>query len=504
MKIDYIIIQAGGEGTRLGSHTKNKPKGIVSVENLPIIFHLFCKYPDKKFIIIGDYKVDILDRYLKNFSKVQYMLLHSNKKGNVAGIKNALKLIPEKEAFMLIWSDLIIRDNLLFEEMEDCSYVGVTTQFSCSWSFCDGVLEKKNTDCFGVAGLFIFPQKNILEYLPEHGSFTKFLQTLDVDLKSIELVDINEIGTISSIERIDTKEQRCRPYNSINLLAHTVEKRGLTVEAQTFIQNEIDWFSYVKKLGYGGIPDILGTDPFTTVRIQGDNLFKWVLKDTEKELIIKMMKEKLDNLHTLQKGNVNFFDMYNEYYLKTLNRLDSISAVIPFSNIEKIRINGKMCKNILVNRENFRNQINYLLTSVEFGIIHGDCTFTNTLLDNDKELFFIDPRGYFGKTKYFGDIYYDWAKMYYSIYGKFDNFNVKKFTIDIDTDFVNFAIEENGWTPFTDYFLTLIENCDMKRIKMIHAIIWLSLASHCWEDFDSMCLAFYNGLYLLQEVEGFE
>ena len=41
MAVDYIVIQAGGKGTRLKHLTKNKPKGIVPVNNLPIIFHLF-------------------------------------------------------------------------------------------------------------------------------------------------------------------------------------------------------------------------------------------------------------------------------------------------------------------------------------------------------------------------------------------------------------------------------------------------------------------------------
>lgn len=38
-----------------------------------------------------------------------------------------------------------------------------------------------------------------------------------------------------------------------------------------------------------------------------------------------------------------------------------------------------------------------------------------------------------------------------------------------------------------------------KEIKLDHAIIWLSLASHAWEDFDSMCVAYYNGLRLFND-----
>ena len=46
--MEYIIVQAGGKGTRLKHLTKNKPKALVSIHNLPMLFHLFKKFPDKK------------------------------------------------------------------------------------------------------------------------------------------------------------------------------------------------------------------------------------------------------------------------------------------------------------------------------------------------------------------------------------------------------------------------------------------------------------------------
>ena len=39
-----IIIQAGGKGTRLEGLTRNKPKCLVPVNNLPIIFYAFQWY----------------------------------------------------------------------------------------------------------------------------------------------------------------------------------------------------------------------------------------------------------------------------------------------------------------------------------------------------------------------------------------------------------------------------------------------------------------------------
>ena len=65
--VQYIIVQAGGRGSRMEALTANKPKALVSIENLPMIFHLFHKFPDKKFIIIGDYKYDVLEKYLRTY-----------------------------------------------------------------------------------------------------------------------------------------------------------------------------------------------------------------------------------------------------------------------------------------------------------------------------------------------------------------------------------------------------------------------------------------------------
>lgn len=136
-----------------------------------------------------------------------------------------------------------------------------------------------------------------------------------------------------------------------------------------------------------------------------------------------------------------------------------------------------------------------------YALYHGDCRLTNTLIDKSGDIFFIDPRGYFGKTKNIGDIRYDWVKVYYAIVGNFDQFNVKNFELKLDEDEVTFSIGSSGWESLVKQFFDQIpaDEGTEKEIKLIHAIVWLSLASHAWEDFDSMCVAFYNGTALFAE-----
>ena len=74
-----------------------------------MLFHLFKKYPNSKYIIIGDYKYDVLVKYLKSFANVDYTTVCSTGQiGTCAGLKEALSYIPDNERFMLIRCDLVL------------------------------------------------------------------------------------------------------------------------------------------------------------------------------------------------------------------------------------------------------------------------------------------------------------------------------------------------------------------------------------------------------------
>lgn len=108
MDFEYIIVQAGGKGTRMGKETRNKPKALVPINNLPMLFHLFQKYPSKKFLIIGDYKYEVLEKYLKTFASVDYQMINADgKKELVAGCSKHCRVYPMKH-LLLIWSDIVL------------------------------------------------------------------------------------------------------------------------------------------------------------------------------------------------------------------------------------------------------------------------------------------------------------------------------------------------------------------------------------------------------------
>lgn len=495
-----IIIQAGGKGTRLEYLTYNRPKCLVPVHNRPMLFHLFNKYKNSEFIIIGDYKYDVLDKYLETFAKdVNYKLIKASGTGNICGIKQALKYIPENEKFMLIWSDLILSEDFKPENLQDGNYVGILEGQTCSWSFINGKLDKISSDKNGVAGCFVFKNKADFSNIPNSGSFTSWLKDSGIKLKKMKMPACPEVGTLDAINKLRDTQNRCRPYNKMEFKQNKVIKTGLTEEGTRLIKKEIVWYKKMAEYGFNSIPKIYSYEPLTMEKIEGTNIFQADLTTEQKSKITDNLISAVNKMHEYETMTADKEDLINEYYTKTIDRLNSIKNSIPFSNKDYITINTKLCKNPIVFLKQFREAVEGKLLDTVFCPIHGDCTLTNTMVDKNNNIYFIDARGYFGKQVVLGDIRYDWAKLYYSMCGNFDRFNVKEFKLKISDNDVSFEIKSNGWENFTEKVLLNMKNCKESDIRFIHSIIWLSLASHCWEDYDSMCLAFYKGTYLISE-----
>ena len=497
MKTEYIIIQAGGKGTRLKHLTANKPKGIVPVNNLPMIFHLMKKFPDRKYIIIADYKYDVMEKYLEAFSPVDSIVVHATESGTCAGIRSAISLIPNDKSFLLIWSDLIVGEDFQIDNVEE-NMIGLSVDFTCRWSYQDGIFAESPSQAYGVAGCFLFANKSFLAEVPQSGEFVRWLQEQQYVFRPFALTGTKEVGTVLVYEQ-NRQDNVCRPFNTIEEHGDRLIKRGITEQGRKIAQYEVNWYKSLQKLGYTRIPKIYEYEPLVMEKVRGANIFKVSLSTSEKKTVIKNFVSALHELHTLGSCETDYFALQENYYTKTMQRLDKVRNLIPFTDQETIVINGIPCRNIFYYREAFKRLIEKTLYDTNFTLIHGDCTFSNTLIDRDLNITFIDPRGYFGKILLYGDEYYDWAKLYYSLKGNYDQFNNKKFTLDISDSAVSLSIDSNGFEELSDYFFSLIPDCKKEKIQLLHAIIWLSLTTYAWEDYDSICGAFYNGLLYLNE-----
>lgn len=491
-----IIIQAGGKGTRLEGLTRNKPKCIVPINNLPIIFYAFKKFKNAEFIIIADYKTDVLEKYLNTFAQEHnFKIIKAARKGTISGIKEAISGFGPNEPILIMWCDLILSEDFNIPDNDD-NYIGISKDFECRWSYIDGKFIKVASKENGVAGVFIFKNKSVLEGIAEEGAFVEWLQNRNIDFKRLNLYGTKEIGTLLSYSDNTDDSPRCRPFNSLEFNNDIIIKKGINEQGKKIAKDEIAWYKHVKNLGYKNIPEIYEYEPLKMKRVQGKNVYEYdCLTKTQKQEILKNIIEALKNLHNLEPAKkVNIHDVDDTYFYKTFNRLEKIRDLVPFANQEFIKINGNYYKNVFFSKEKIATMIKEFYPK-EFRLIHGDCTFSNLMFDTfNMKTILIDPRGYFGETKLYGDEDYDWAKLYYSVKGDYDQFNRKKFTLDIKDNEVELAIKPNNWGDMEEFFFDCIPEVNKFKIKLIHSIIWLSLTTYAWEDYDSICGAFYNGI----------
>lgn len=116
----------------------------------------------------------------------------------------------------------------------------------------------------------------------------------------------------------------------------------------------------------------------------------------------------LDYFNDIHKISTNDdIDIYGNYYDKTKKRIETYSP--NFNHIEYV----ETCSEIF----NFLKVYEVENKGVK-GMIHGDPVFTNIILSETGTLKFIDMRGKVGeKLTVFGDIFYDYAKVYQSLLG---------------------------------------------------------------------------------------
>lgn len=500
MDFNYIIIQAGGKGTRLDQLTRNKPKGIVPVGNLPMVFHLFKKYPNKKYIIICDYLASVMEKYLAAFAEVDYTCVIADGKGTCGGISKALECIPNGVPLMITWSDLVF-DDKFDESVVRGNTIGVPVDFQCRWSLENGRFIEKPSVNNGVAGVFFFENKELLRNVPSEGEFVRFLSETGISFSTVPLIGVKEVGTLLAYQKEGSKFV-CRPFNSIVVENGHVIKRPISKQGVALAEKETNWYRYVSKFDFPFLPIIYKTNPLDMELVNGNNLFLLTMSKEEKKKAVENIINSLETLHGIKQPKNDPSSIFDVYFTKTFKRLGLVQDLVPFAYQKTIIINGKEYKNPFFLKEKIKSIIDTYFLDDKFTLIHGDPTLSNVLVKSDFSVVLIDPRGYFGRTDFCGDPYYDWAKLYYSIVGNYDQFNRKHFLLSINDNNAEISVESNGCEFLEQWFFDSVKQFSPRKIKFLHSLIWLSLTTYSWEDYDSICGSFYIGTKLLNEAIG--
>jgi hypothetical protein len=488
-----VIIQAGGMGTRMGRHTRNKPKCLVPYNGKTILENNISVLKSCEIFVVVDHLSDVVDRYVKFILKREdIFIFHAKDKSTTAGIKEICASRPDSEVLVL-WSDLYLPSDPGPKETGSI-VVGLTDDFECRWSVQQGRLKREGTKKEGVMGLFWIPNFESIKDFDSSLSFVGGnLSRLDVRFETAKVEGVTEFGSQKVYEEAIDLSSKSRFFNEVKIHCDRVEKKCIDKSYEHLIEDEKRWYSFVdKKLDC--VPEVVSKNPFTIGRISGRSPHLLEISPKEKKVVIERMCDNLSQLHSLGSCGSVFKDYEEIYVHKTFERVESVSSMIPFFRERLFNINGLSCENPFRDPDLFKSQI-MLLFGDEYKTIHGDCTFSNIIVDASLKPYLIDPRGRFGSTLIYGDPNYDWAKMYYSVKGNYDSVNRKLIDVHIEHSGVRIECASNGYEEF---YPMILEACGTSRdiIERLHSLIWLSLTGYVKEDIDSMMYSFYKGVLI--------
>ena len=269
-----IIIQAGGKGTRLKHHTTNKPKCLLEFDGKTLLERQLENYKNNKIYIIGDYKIDVLKKYVKVFFK-EYdiqIIYAKGGKGTLSGLKEVLNFIDNLDPIIFLWSDLILKRPL--EHKSSDIQVFTTNDFPCRYRLDDNInIIKEVSTNDGIMGAFTIKNKQILSSIPETGSFVS--GWLKDNLSKIKVIKTpimftSEVGELKHLDGVYEKS-KSRFFNSLEIKEKEVIKRCIDHNYRHLIAQEKDWYRQISKLNYNNIPNILSYDPLKMERIIGSH-----------------------------------------------------------------------------------------------------------------------------------------------------------------------------------------------------------------------------------------
>jgi thiamine kinase-like enzyme len=340
--------------------------------------------------------------------------------------------------------------------------------------------------------------------------YTEF-NTYEID----DLVDIGDMDKLDSLVKHQPNAYITRYFNQITQVNETtLLKESTCPYGDKIINDELLFYKFCSLRGYTSVSssrregdDLLmqsvpiltkfNANSFEMEKIGGKTVYSTFLtKQYDAQCsIIKNIIQTLQQLHAwkipVNRNNMNT-DIYIEFYDKVRSRLNNVKPLLEeFSYIKSVNNIPIVDSAETIIETLYRNIQEYFsLQENQYSVLHGDPHMSNMMIDNNT-IKFIDPRGYFGKTKIFGLPEYDIGKILYSLSG-FDIFNN-------DEKFCFFISNTNIDVPVNNVmnnFIHLFEGYDKNLLLNMVILHWFGLTDYSKTNIHKCVSAYYYGLHL--------
>jgi len=211
------------------------------------------------------------------------------------------------------------------------------------------------------------------------------------------------------------------------------------------------------------------------------------------------------NVDTTEDSKKMFIDKTFDEYLNLVNNFEFFTQLV---KNREIIFNGKKLKPFNEIWEKIKNKILDSCISSEFYYFHGDFCFNNIIYGVNKKtedvIFkFIDPRGKFGDVSFYGDKYYDLAKLSHSCSGGYEYFINDEFSLSqINENEFSLKFSNDNLKKINNIFLKYVEdnNYNLERIKIIEGCIFIGMCARHYDNLERQKSMYLTGLKILNEI----
>ena len=525
-QIKNVLIVAGGKNTRF-KEMSIFPKVLLPMIQWPSILtydvHKFTEQGTKVHLVINESYYEMVKDYVENNKIDVEIILSSNCNGSSNTLKSVKDKLP-KEDTLVIWSDLVLSFDGIDKIFEDIvktteDYIVFTKDGKYRCRFTErGLVNVENTNDGNVPGIYYyksippfaydeenFPNLDLVEYLdaiPSIYSQTKQVGTIPYVGNITEFRDLTTYLKYY-YDRPEFDQKKTRFFNSITLNEDmdgykTIIKKCIDPSFNHLIDKEIDWYSKVANLNLTCIPKIRKTSKEEHM-IEMEYLEDYYpvhifLREAKKEELKDFFNSyfnAIEELHSIECKDVPKEDVTQdcevEFYSKVLIRCNAIKHMLVNYNALDLDLTLSEATNIIINSGIMDKNYPY----GKYWFTHGDLNGSNAMYNPEtKEIKFIDPRGYFGKTIMSGLKEYDYAKVLYCLTG-YDDFNLEPYV---------FTSKEYSEPKMLVNLEDLPEKLNNPILKLMVGIIWVSLAQYIAQDIFKANIAYNHGMKMLHNA----
>lgn len=493
------IILAAGDGSRLGGITKNIPKCLLSFGGKPAILHLLDKLPESDEVCVcvsPDFRGELLRNYLTKVSKQNLRFVVQEKPiGTADAVSICFNYVDD---VLISWSD-IIPVNPISKPLS--SSIFTTEDFLCRYRFDGDRIEAADGN---IIGMFFISESDVgvIRDGLKRTNYVDFVDVLQSSGLKFSDVPIScfDFGTEKTLKHtMDTLNTSA--YANISIDGDVVSKEYNDLSGDLFYK-ESTWYRFSPNSVKRFLPNILHiSDSDKIIRMSRLDSSDIESDETMKDFLARVVYV-LDEYFHSNKYPAHDESLINEYITEPINRCKLVYEVVPKLSNDKLFINGISYVNPVSLLQSRYDDIICRLLPKNFSFIHGDPTLQNIMLKHGEPAF-IDPKAKFGNIWLYGDSKYDFAKIYYSVIGNYDNFNCGAYSLSVGDEF-NYNIVKSRFVGLDSWLLSHLNNkvgISPVDIRLIHAIIWLRVTGYVLpKSIEQAIVAFLNGAVLLNSI----